>query len=153
MSRVPAHAELPDGVLVACRSGPRICRTVFRPNRSGSEHHPNYTWVLLFSLVEANRRPASAVSNQHHLPESSIRGEVNPGSEVSRFLTGHTSITAAADPFIPSPPGDVSKVMHARVGSDACIAALREGSANHHVCRIVKVHPPSMDPDDGDGLG
>src|SRR5262249_50876236 len=90
-------------------------------NTPGGEDQPHDTWVLLFHLVSANFRPASAVSNHHHLLESSIRGEVDPGGEVSYFLTGHTPITAAAEWFSAALSGDVCKVMHARISADAGI--------------------------------
>ena len=86
---------------------------------SGSENHPDYTLILIFSLVPANCRPSSAVPNQHHVLESSIHCEVNPRGYVSYFVAGDTPITTAADSFFPPPTGDIAKVMHARIRRDA----------------------------------
>ena len=72
---------------------------------------------------------------------------------VPHFLTGHAPVTTAADAFCSAPGGDVTKVMPARIGSDAGIAALREGPANPHARRRVRIHSPSVDPDDGNRLG
>src|SRR5262249_23942527 len=80
-------------------------------------------------------------------------GEVNPRGEIAPLFTGHAPVTTAAEPFLPPPAGDGADVVHARVDADARIAVLGEGPADLHVRRVVKVDPPAVDPDDGNGLG
>ena len=55
---------------VACASWSGSVGLVSGANRSGSEDDANDARILLLSLVSANRCPAGAVSNQHHLLES-----------------------------------------------------------------------------------
>src|SRR5262245_66203856 len=92
--------------------------------------------------------PASTVSNHHYLLESARFGKVNPSGEVSHFFTGYAPIASAANPFISSVSGDISQVVHARIGCDAGIAAFRKSASNLYVGRIVKIHPPAMNPDE-----
>src|SRR5678815_1520982 len=99
------------------------------------------------------RDRAGAVSNQHHVLESSIRSQFDPGGEILHFLTGHSPITTAADSLVSSPSQHVPKVVHACVAADACVAALCEPSANRYICRRVKIHSPSVNPNDCDGFG
>jgi hypothetical protein len=93
------------------------------------------------------------VSNQHDFVEPSLLGKIDPGGDVSYLLTGHTPISAATDSFVTSPREDVSQVMHARVGCDGCVAALRQRPADRDIRWLVKIHAPSVNPDDGNGLG
>src|SRR5262245_14081858 len=97
----------------------------------------------------AHRGPASTASNQHYLLESARFGKVNPSGEVSHFFTGYSPIATAANPFTSSVSSDISQVVHASIGRDAGIAAFRKSASNLHVGRIVKIHPPAVNPDVG----
>src|SRR6516164_4889634 len=89
--------------------------------------------------------------DQHYLFEPPVLCEVDPGGKIAHLFTGYAPVTTTADTFFPMKSGDGPEVMHARISRDARIAAFREGAAGLHVRRVVKVHPPAVDPDDGDG--
>ena len=122
-------------------------------NPAGREDHTDYPWVLLLCRINANGRRAGTVTDQHHSHESSLLGKINPSGEVPHFLASDSPIAAATDPFITPPCLDVSEVMHARVAGNGGVTALSQRAANRNVRRLVKIHSPSMNQNDGDRLG
>src|SRR5262249_49017922 len=122
----------------------------FGADCSRSQDQPDDTRVLRFCLVMTNGCPSGTVPYEHDVVESSLLGEINPGSRVPSFVAGHAPIPTAADSLVASPGEHVPQIMHAGVADDRGIATLGEGPADPNIARLIEIDSPAMNPDHGD---